>query len=47
MPTGVAALLSDFTSFLTSNTIVLLVFAAGAIVSLIVYGVKRLAKGGR
>jgi hypothetical protein len=47
MPTAVATLLAEFTGFITDNTIVLLVFAAGAIVSLIVYGVKRLAKGGR
>jgi hypothetical protein len=40
-------LTDEFTSFLTSNSIVLLVFAAGAVISLILYGVKKIAKGGR
>jgi hypothetical protein len=47
MPTTIAALTDEFTSFLTSNSIVLLVFAAGAVISLILYGVKKIAKGGR
>ena len=47
MPTAISDLTGAFTTFLTSNSIVLLVFAAGAVLSLVVYGVKKIAKGGR
>ena len=47
MPTAIAPMLAEFTGFLTDNPIVLLVFAAGAVLSLVVYGVRRIAKGGR
>ena len=47
MPTDIGDLIGEFSTFLTTNTIVLLVFAAGAVLSLVVYGVKKIAKGGR
>lgn len=47
MPVAVGTILTQFTAFLTENAIVLLVFAAGGIMSGIMHGVKKLQKGAR
>jgi hypothetical protein len=47
MPTVVGSIVAQVVAFFTENAIVMLVFAAGGVLSGIMHGVKKLSKGAR
>ena len=46
MPTSIGDILQVIWDFFASNAIIMLVFAAGSVVGLVVWGVKRISRAG-